>query len=111
MGAAAGGLEALDKFLAHMPADRGMAFVLVTHLVGNRQWDIPELRRLLEEILPGKTTFEAYRVDHDFPDIGPRTFLLNARKIIPDDNNPSLILLAMEDITRRGLSQSPPRDS
>ena len=70
--------------------------------LGDRQWDIPELRRLLEEILPNKTTLEEYRMEHDFPDIGPRTFLLNARKIIQDDNSPSLILLAMEDVTRKG---------
>ncbi len=70
--------------------------------LGDRQWDIPELRRLLEEILPNKTTLEEYRMEHDFPDIGSRTFLLNARKIIQDDNSPSLILLAMEDVTRRG---------
>jgi two-component system, chemotaxis family, CheB/CheR fusion protein len=75
--------------------------------LGNRQWDIPELRKLLEEILPHKTTFEHYQVEHDFPDIGLRTFLLNARKIIQDDNGPSLILLAMEDVTRKGEAKDP----
>jgi hypothetical protein len=70
--------------------------------LGNRQWDIPGLRKLLEEILPHKTTFEDYQVEHDFPDNGPRTFLLDARKITQDDSSPSLILLAMEDVIRKG---------
>ena len=49
--------------------------------LGNKQWDIPKLRELLETILPQKTTFDNYEVEHDFTTIGKRTMLLNARQI------------------------------
>ena len=51
--------------------------------LGNKQWDIPKLRELLETILPNQATFDDYEVEHDFPSIGIRTMLLNARRI-PD---------------------------
>ena len=63
--------------------------------LGNGQWDIPALHTLLEEILPQNTVFNDYEVTHDFEHIGPRTILLNARRL----NNVQFILLAMEDIT------------
>ncbi|GAP08949.1 protein containing PAS domain S-box [Bellilinea caldifistulae] len=69
--------------------------------LGNGQWNIPELRRLLEDILPGNTRFENYEVRHDFPGIGRRTMLLNARRIYHEDNRTRFILLAIEDITER----------
>jgi len=40
--------------------------------LGNRQWDIPKLRELLEDILPQKTTFDNCEVEHDFATIGKR---------------------------------------
>jgi PAS domain-containing protein len=49
--------------------------------LGNKQWDIPKLRELLEDILPQKATFDDYEVEHDFATIGRRTMLLNARRI------------------------------
>ena len=49
--------------------------------IGNRQWDIPRLRILLENILPAKQHFEDFEVEHDFPKIGRRTMLLNARRL------------------------------
>ena len=67
----------------------------------NRQWDIPELRKLLEEILPQHTVFKDYEVEHDFPDIGRRTMLLNAREVRRAEGKERLILLAIEDITER----------
>ncbi|MCS6938120.1 MAG: PAS domain-containing protein, partial [Roseiflexus sp.] len=66
--------------------------------LGNRQWDIPELRRLLEEILPKNTHFDGYEVTHDFEHIGRRTMLLNARRVQHTDE---FILLAIEDVTER----------
>lgn len=66
--------------------------------LGNRQWDIPELRELLETIVPENTQFSDFEVTHDFPTIGQRTMLLNAKQITRE-NRPSLILLAIEDIT------------
>jgi PAS domain-containing protein len=49
--------------------------------LGNRQWDIPELREFLEKILLQRTTFENFEVEHEFPVIGKRVMLLNAREI------------------------------
>jgi PAS domain S-box-containing protein len=69
--------------------------------LGNRQWDIPGLRELLETILPQKTTFDGYEVEHDFATIGRRTMLLNARQIQRVLGKERIILLAIEDITER----------
>jgi two-component system cell cycle sensor histidine kinase PleC len=69
--------------------------------LGNKQWDIPKLRELLETILPEKATFDNYEVEHDFDIIGRRTMLLNARRIPRPPEKPKVILLAIEDITRR----------
>ncbi len=71
--------------------------------LGNRQWDIPKLRVLFEEILPHDTVFNGYEVEHDFPGIGRKTILLNARQIFREDIASRIILLAMEDITARKL--------
>jgi PAS domain S-box-containing protein len=69
--------------------------------LGNRQWDIPKLRILLEEILPHDSVFNGYEVEHDFVDVGRKTILLNARQIFRKDIGSHIILLAMEDITER----------
>jgi PAS domain S-box-containing protein len=69
--------------------------------LGNKQWDIPKLRELLETILPEKTTFNSYEVEHDFSSIGRRTMLLNARQIKRAMGKERIILLAIEDITQR----------
>jgi DNA-binding response OmpR family regulator len=73
--------------------------------LGNRQWDIPNLRLLLEEILPRNTVFNGYEVEHDFQDIGRKTILLNARQIFRKNLGSHIILLAMEDITERRLAE------
>jgi PAS domain S-box-containing protein len=69
--------------------------------LGNKQWDIPKLRELLETVLPQKTTFDNYEVEHDFAVIGKRTMLLNARQIQRMLGKERIILLAIEDITER----------
>jgi two-component system, chemotaxis family, CheB/CheR fusion protein len=70
--------------------------------LGNGQWNLPELRRLLGEILPQNNTFEDYRVEHDFPGIGRKRMLLNGRRIIGRGGaEGAMILLAIEDVTRR----------
>lgn len=72
----------------------------VYHL-GNGQWNIPELRRLLEDILPSNSHFDDFEVTHQFERIGTRTMLLNARRLYREPNRSKLILLAIEDITER----------
>jgi len=69
--------------------------------IGNRQWDIPTLRELLENILPLNTVFNGYKVEHDFITVGRKTMLLNARQIFRESIGSRFILLAMEDITVR----------
>jgi diguanylate cyclase (GGDEF)-like protein/PAS domain S-box-containing protein len=69
--------------------------------MGNKQWDIPKLRELLEDILPQKITLDNYKVQHDFAAIGQRTMLLNARQIKRAFGKERIILLAIEDITKR----------
>ena len=69
--------------------------------LGNKQWDIPKLRELLETILPQKATFDNYQVEHDFATIGRRIMLLNARQIHRVLGKERIILLAIEDITER----------
>ena len=69
--------------------------------LGDHQWDIPKLRELLETILPEKTFFDNFEVEHDFLSIGKRIMLLNARKIETAFGNEKIILLAIEDITSR----------
>jgi len=67
--------------------------------LGNRQWDIPKLRHLLEEILPKTTSFDDFEIEHDFPHIGKRIMLLNACRIYMDDNRTKLIIITIKDIT------------
>jgi two-component system, cell cycle sensor histidine kinase PleC len=69
--------------------------------LGNKQWNIPKLRELLENILPQKATFDNYEVEHDFATIGRRIMLLNARQIQRVLGKERVILLAIEDITPR----------
>jgi two-component system CheB/CheR fusion protein len=67
--------------------------------LGDRQWDIPQLRELLEKILPEQTAFRDFRVEHEFERIGRRTLLLNAREIRSQDEGERMVLLAMQDVT------------
>ena len=69
--------------------------------LGNRQWNIPKLRELLEKVLPKSTTIEDFEVEHDFPAIGHKTMLMNARRIQSETGATQMILLAIEDITER----------
>ena len=69
--------------------------------LGNKQWDIPKLHTLLEEILPQNIQFTDYEVVHIFPLIGERVMLLNASEIIRDEEEEKLILLSIQDITEK----------
>ena len=62
------------------------------------RWDIPPLRKLLEEIMPDGS-FEDFEVKHDFPQLGARIMLLNARRVRRDDDGTAMVLLAIEDVT------------
>jgi two-component sensor histidine kinase len=71
------------------------------YALGDGQWNIPELRSLLETILPQHAAMEAYEIEQDFSGMGRRTMLLNARKIFYEGNSQTMILLAIEDVTER----------
>ncbi len=69
--------------------------------LGDGQWDVPALRLLLETIIPQHTAMDGFEVEHEFPNIGRRTMVLNARMVFYDDSATSTILLAFTDITAR----------
>jgi PAS domain S-box-containing protein len=68
--------------------------------LGNGQWDIPDLRTLLEDIVPKSSVFDDFELEHTFPAIGRRVMLLNARKLQAGHHG-ELLVLAMEDVTER----------
>jgi hypothetical protein len=76
----------------------------IVYELGNGQWNIPSLKKLLEDILPKNTFFKGFEVAHDFPVIGRKVMILNARQIHVASQGataifPPIILLAMEDVT------------
>lgn len=79
----------------------------IVYDLGNGQWNIPALRKLLEDILPKNKFFKGFEVEHEFPVIGHKIMILNARQIysglvkkgVTSEIFPPIILLAMEDIT------------
>jgi signal transduction histidine kinase/DNA-binding NarL/FixJ family response regulator len=72
--------------------------------LGNGQWDIPDLRTLLEDIVPKSSVFDDFELEHTFPAIGRRVMLLNARKLQAGHHG-ELLVLAMEDVTERRRSE------
>ena len=73
--------------------------------LGNGQWDIPDLRTLLEDIVPKSSVFDDFELEHTFPAIGRRVMLLNARKLQAGHHG-ELLVLAMEDVTERRRSEA-----
>ena len=73
----------------------------IVYELGNGQWNIPALKKLLEDILPQNTFFKGFEVAHEFPLIGRKVMILNARRIHfkGDAAFPPIILLAIEDVT------------
>jgi two-component system CheB/CheR fusion protein len=70
--------------------------------LGNGQWNIPQLRSLLEKVLPESNQIDNFEVEHVFDRIGRKTMLFNARKIRRTDDM-EMILLVIQDITERKL--------
>ena len=67
--------------------------------LGDGQWNIPALRKLLDELLPQRQRIEDFEVEHDFPVIGRKIMLLDARQILQQGDNQPLILMSIEDVT------------
>jgi chemotaxis protein methyltransferase CheR len=101
-------LIVLDKDLRVVAASRSFYVKFSTdpddthgkhfHDLGDGEWDIPKLRLLLEKIIPDNGAMEEYEVEHEFPRIGRRVMLLNAR-IVRYEKAHTNILLGIEDIT------------
>lgn len=78
--------------------------------LGDRQWDIPALRLLIETIIPERTSMDGFELHHDFRHLGPRTMLLNARLVRYEENSSPSILLAFQDITARRVIEAEKQD-
>ncbi len=74
--------------------------------LGDGQWNVAELRRLLEEVLPRDNQFDDYEAQHEFEHIGKRTMLLSARRLLQLDDRSPAILLAIEDVTELRQAQA-----
>jgi len=108
-------LLVLDKDLRVIAASRSFYLTFLVnrqetqgrplYALGDGQWDIPALRALLERIAPEHSVLDDYEVEHDFPKLGRRVMLLNARKVFYEGNNHTTILLAIEDITARRAAE------
>ena len=73
--------------------------------VGNKVWNIPELKELLEEILPKNTSFDNFEVSIEYPEIGKRSMLVNARRLYGETGKTQMILLSIEDMTELKKNQ------
>ncbi|WP_037422183.1 sensor histidine kinase [Sinorhizobium sp. CCBAU 05631] len=94
-------LSASRAFFTTFKVDRDETIGQHIYDLGDGQWDIPELRRLLEEVIPKTTAVVDYEVEHDFPSIGRRTMLVSAHRLFHPDNNSRTLLLSIVDATER----------
>ncbi len=95
-------LSASRSFYETFKVGRAQTVGCDLYALGDGQWNIPALRTLLETILPEKAAMDGFEVDHDFPGVGRRIMLLNARTVVVQDIHANLtILLAFTDITAR----------
>ncbi len=97
-------LAANDAFYKLFQVEQKDTEGKIVYQLGNGQWNIPALKKLLEDILPKNTFFKGFEVIHSFPTIGERTIILNARNIQASNKStskifPPIIMLAMEDVS------------
>ena len=94
-------IAASRSFYRTFAAEPGNTEGRMLYELGDGQWNIPALRTVLEDIIPRHRTVEAYEVEHEFPTIGRRVMLLNARQVFDEDGTGSALLLAIDDVTQR----------
>lgn len=94
-------LVASRSFYATFKVDPDQTERRLLYALGDGQWDIPALRTMLETIIPDRVAMDGFEVEHDFPGIGRRVMMLNARKVIYQDSQDITILLAFQDISAR----------
>lgn len=73
--------------------------------LGQQQWDSPELERLLKKVISDKINLTNYEITQEFPEIGERTMVLNAREIVREEGGEKLILLVFGDITDKRMAE------
>ena len=98
-------VAASRSFYETFQAERDETQGRLLYTLGDGQWDIPVLRTLLEKILPDESVLDGYEVEHEFPKIGRRTMLLNARTVVSESNAHMALLLAIEDISERRATE------
>src|SRR6185369_1423159 len=103
--------KANDAFYKTFKVSPGETEGRLIYEVDGGQWNIPELRTLLEDILPRNSFFNDFEVTHEFERIGRRAMLLNARRLDSEAGAPERILLSIEDITERLQAQAALRAS
>ena len=94
-------VAASRSFYETFQADRQETQGRLLYTLGDGQWDIPALRTLLEKVVPEHSVMDDYEVEHEFPKIGRRTMLLNARTVISENSADDAMLLAIEDVSER----------
>lgn len=79
----------------------------LVYKLGGGQWNIPALKRLLEEVLPKESFFRDFEVEHEYPVVGKKIMLMNAREVFEPlqkkQKTPKMIILAMEDVTKQRM--------
>lgn len=90
-----------NAFLKKFSVDRDDILGETFFDLGNGQWNIPELRELVAAVIPKAAAVIGYEVKHDFPTIGRRTFLVDARRLVHPDDNSTSVLVLFDDVTER----------
>ncbi|WP_315859741.1 PAS domain-containing protein [Pseudorhizobium xiangyangii] len=69
--------------------------------LGDGQWDIPELRNLVASVIPKAAAVIGFEVQHNFPVVGQRTYLIDMQRLVHPDHSSSNILISFDDVTER----------
>lgn len=94
-------ISANTKFYAYFRINANDTVGTLVYDLGDGKWNIPRLRLLLEDILPGRLFFEDFTIEHAFPTIGDRVMALNARRVSTDVDARPITLLAMRDVSQQ----------
>jgi two-component system CheB/CheR fusion protein len=94
-------LEANGAFYETFGVDEADTLGQSLFTLGDGQWNIPDLRNLIETVLPAKGEVREYEVQHDFPGLGPKTMLLSARQMPSEQARMASVIVAIQDVTER----------
>ena len=99
-------IQANKSFYQTFRAEKADTEGRLIYDLGNKQWDIPKLRELLESILPTHSTFRDFEVTHEFEHVGQKVMLLNGSEVFNPNAQARTILLAIEDATDRKQAEA-----